>query len=72
MCNKNQNSLRASQGINTSVRYSCASNTEDISSAQAIFAGYCGLNNNGTSEFPKAEGPPGDSKRSCFFLNRCR
>ncbi|KAK7743721.1 hypothetical protein SLS62_010500 [Diatrype stigma] len=60
VCNKNQNSLLASQGINTSVRYSCASNTADVSSAQAVFAGYCGLNN-GTSSFPKASGPPGDS-----------
>ena len=34
-----------------------------MSSAQEVFAGYCGLSN-GTSSFPKASGPPGDSKSS--------
>ncbi|RYP10586.1 hypothetical protein DL764_000556 [Monosporascus ibericus] len=57
-CIKNQNSLLVSQEINSSVRYYC-SHTADISSAQAVFAGYCGLNN-GTSSFPQASGPPGD------------
>ncbi|RYP71180.1 hypothetical protein DL771_004980 [Monosporascus sp. 5C6A] len=57
-CIKNQNSLVVSQEINSSVRYYC-SHTEDIASAQAVFAGYCGLNN-GTSSFPRASGPPGD------------
>ncbi|RYP15572.1 hypothetical protein DL765_005610 [Monosporascus sp. GIB2] len=58
VCNKNQNSLVVSQEINASVKYYC-SHTADISSAQAVFAGYCGLNN-GTSSFPQASGPPGD------------
>ncbi|KAI2633165.1 hypothetical protein GGS26DRAFT_555510 [Hypomontagnella submonticulosa] len=59
VCNKNQNSLRASQGINTSVKYSCSSHTADIESAQALFAGYCGLVK-GTSSFPTTSDPPGD------------
>ncbi|KAK0742319.1 hypothetical protein B0T21DRAFT_449013 [Apiosordaria backusii] len=57
-CFKNQNSLLVSQEINTSVRGYCSSNTADVSSAQAIFAAYCGLNN-GTSNFPKPTDPPG-------------
>ncbi|KAI1374422.1 hypothetical protein F4677DRAFT_167030 [Hypoxylon crocopeplum] len=59
VCDKNQNSLRASQGINTSVKYSCLSHTVDIESAQAVFAGYCGLVA-GTSSFPSTSDPPGD------------
>ncbi|KAK4179410.1 hypothetical protein QBC36DRAFT_322585 [Triangularia setosa] len=57
-CFKNQNSLLVSQEINTSVRRYCSSNAADVSSAQALFAGYCGLNN-GTSNFPKPTDPPG-------------
>ncbi|KAK0672005.1 hypothetical protein QBC41DRAFT_38250 [Cercophora samala] len=57
-CFKNQNSLLVSQEINTSVRRACSSNAADVSSAQAMFAGYCGLNN-GTSNFPKPTDPPG-------------
>ncbi|KAI1097544.1 hypothetical protein F4804DRAFT_347096 [Jackrogersella minutella] len=59
VCNKNQNSLLASQGINTSVKYSCSSHTADIDSAQAVFAGYCGLVE-GTTSFPTTSDPPGD------------
>ncbi|KAI1410493.1 hypothetical protein F5Y13DRAFT_202290 [Hypoxylon sp. FL1857] len=59
VCSKNQNSLLASQGINTSVKYSCSSHTADIESAQAVFAGYCGLVQ-GTTSFPTASDPPGD------------
>ncbi|KAI1086989.1 hypothetical protein F5B19DRAFT_487073 [Rostrohypoxylon terebratum] len=58
-CDKNQNSLRVSQGINTSVKYSCSSHTADIDSAQAVFAGYCGLVDR-TSSFPTTSNPPGD------------
>ncbi|KAI0888276.1 uncharacterized protein GGS22DRAFT_185654 [Annulohypoxylon maeteangense] len=58
-CDKNQNSLRVSQSINTSVKYSCSSHTADIDSAQAVFAGYCGLVH-GTSSFPTTSNPPGD------------
>ncbi|KAI2617750.1 hypothetical protein GGR54DRAFT_193202 [Hypoxylon sp. NC1633] len=59
VCSKNQNSLLASQGINTSVKYSCSSHTADIVSAQDLFAGYCGLVG-GTSSFPTTSDPPGD------------
>ena len=51
-CSKNQNSLAASESINSQVFYSCGStHTEDLTSAQAVFAGYCGLND-GTTRFP--------------------
>ncbi|KAF3054943.1 hypothetical protein GL218_07345 [Daldinia childiae] len=59
VCNKNQNSLLASQGINKSVKASCSSHVEDIDSAQAVFSGYCGLIK-GTSSFPTTSDPPGD------------
>ncbi|KAB5566538.1 hypothetical protein GE09DRAFT_738419 [Coniochaeta sp. 2T2.1] len=58
-CNKNQNSLKVSQLINSSARYSCTSHTADISSAQAIFAAYCAMND-GTTSFPTPTNPPGD------------
>ncbi|KAK8069817.1 hypothetical protein PG994_006433 [Apiospora phragmitis] len=59
VCNKNQNSLRVSQAINTSPKSSCSAHTADVSSAQALFAAYCGLNN-GASSFPAPPNPPGD------------
>ncbi|KAK8023158.1 hypothetical protein PG991_007039 [Apiospora marii] len=59
VCNKNQNSLRVSQAINTSVKSSCSAHTADVSSAQALFAAYCALNN-GTTAFPTPSDPPGD------------
>ncbi|KAI2468662.1 hypothetical protein F4781DRAFT_397461 [Annulohypoxylon bovei var. microspora] len=59
VCDKDQNSLLVSQGINTSVKYSCSSHTADIDSAQAVFAGYCGLVE-GTTSFPTTSDPPGD------------
>ncbi|OTB12143.1 hypothetical protein K445DRAFT_321405 [Daldinia sp. EC12] len=59
VCDKNQNSLLASQGINKSVKSSCSSHAEDIDSAQAVFSGYCGLIK-GTSSFPTTSDPPGD------------
>ncbi|KAI1387936.1 uncharacterized protein F4822DRAFT_408032 [Hypoxylon trugodes] len=59
VCGKNQNSLRASQSINTSVKSSCSSHTADIESAQAVFAAYCGLVD-GTTSFPTTSDPPGD------------
>ncbi|KAI1806248.1 hypothetical protein F4811DRAFT_511208 [Daldinia bambusicola] len=59
VCDKNQNSLLASQGINKSVKSSCSSHVEDIDSAQAVFSGYCGLVK-GTSLFPTTSDPPGD------------
>ncbi|ORY63901.1 uncharacterized protein BCR38DRAFT_392153 [Pseudomassariella vexata] len=59
VCNKNQNSLLVSQGINTSAKYSCSSHTADLESAQALFSAYCGLNE-GKSSFPVTAEPPGD------------
>ncbi|KXJ88539.1 hypothetical protein Micbo1qcDRAFT_235844 [Microdochium bolleyi] len=59
VCSKNQNSLRVSQVINSSVKYSCSPITADISAAQGVFAGYCGLGA-GTTSFPTAAPPPGD------------
>ena len=64
VCSKNQNSLAVSATINTMVGQACESHTADISSAQAFYAAYCGLNN-GTSSFPSATNPPGDSM-SCI------
>ncbi|KAK4190829.1 hypothetical protein QBC35DRAFT_460791 [Podospora australis] len=59
VCKKNQNSLLVSQIINSSAKYSCSGLTADVSSAQAMFSAYCGLNA-GTSNFPKPSNPPGD------------
>ncbi|KAJ1328097.1 cell wall integrity and stress response component [Microdochium nivale] len=59
VCTKNQNSLRVSQDINASVKYSCDPITADISVAQGVFAGYCGLGA-GTTSFPTFAPPPGD------------
>ncbi|KAL2016312.1 hypothetical protein VTK56DRAFT_3883 [Thermocarpiscus australiensis] len=58
-CSKNQNSLVVSQIINSLAKSSCSGRTVDVSSAQAMFAGYCALNN-GTSNFPVPSNPPGD------------
>ncbi|KAI0164005.1 hypothetical protein GGR57DRAFT_272348 [Xylariaceae sp. FL1272] len=58
-CGKDQNSLWASGEINTSIKYSCGSQGGYLSSAQALFAGYCGLVD-GTSKFPTTSDPPGD------------
>lgn len=52
VCLKNQNSLLISGDINKSVFSSCGTtHSQDVASAHAVFAGYCGLNN-GTSNFP--------------------
>ncbi|KAK3303372.1 uncharacterized protein B0T15DRAFT_272618 [Chaetomium strumarium] len=58
-CFKNQNSLVISQLINSEAKQSCSGHTVDISSAQAMFAAYC-LMNNGTTSFPVPTNPPGD------------
>ncbi|KAI1268123.1 hypothetical protein F5Y18DRAFT_279075 [Xylariaceae sp. FL1019] len=58
-CGKDQNSLWASGEINTSIKYSCSSQGGYLSSAQALFAGYCGLVD-GSSSFPTTTEPPGD------------
>lgn len=58
-CTKNQNSQAASQDINSKVKYSCgATHSADISSAQAVFAGYCGMGD-GVTSFPVASTLPG-------------
>ncbi len=66
-CNKNQNSLKVSQIINTSAKYSCSGHTADISSAQAMFAAYCAMNS-GTTKLPVPSNPPGDSMSSKKYL----
>ncbi|KAE8442365.1 hypothetical protein EG329_003436 [Mollisiaceae sp. DMI_Dod_QoI] len=59
VCTKNQNSLAASESLNTQIKYSCGStHSADITSAQAVLAGYCGLAN-GTSSFPTPSYLPG-------------
>ncbi|KAI1758458.1 hypothetical protein F4782DRAFT_478178 [Xylaria castorea] len=58
-CKKNQNSKWASDQIASSVKFYCDSHTADVSSAQEIFAGYCGLVD-GTTSFPETTNPPGD------------
>lgn len=51
-CTKNQNSLAASGSINSRVGYYCSTgHTEDITSAQGVFGGYCGLGA-GSTVFP--------------------
>ncbi len=59
-CMKNQNSLMLSQTINVAASANCAAQKADITSAQAFFSAYCNLNA-GTSSFPSATFPPGDS-----------
>ncbi|KAK3401953.1 hypothetical protein B0T20DRAFT_127111 [Sordaria brevicollis] len=58
-CKKNQNSLLASQLINSSVKYYCKEHTADVTSAQGMFSAWCKMND-GTSAFPKPSNPPGD------------
>ncbi|KAI0449209.1 hypothetical protein F5B21DRAFT_520558 [Xylaria acuta] len=58
-CKKNQNSEWAADQISSSVKYNCEGHTADVSSAQEIFAGYCGLVD-GTTSFPETTDPPGD------------
>lgn len=69
-CQKNQNSLAISAFINSSVKSACSGHTADISSAQAFFAAYCGLNS-GTSAFPTTTKPPGDSMPCFNFQAAC-
>ena len=59
-CTKNQNSLSVSEAANSLVLEYCGStHTEDVTSAQGVFAGYCGLGN-GTSSFPSTSALAGD------------
>ena len=67
VCQKNQNSLVVSQTINAAVSQACDSQTANIASAQAFFSAYCKLNA-GTSSFPTASNPPGDSELPLFFF----
>ncbi|KAI1183487.1 hypothetical protein F5B17DRAFT_443402 [Nemania serpens] len=57
-CEKNQNSLYASSMIDSSIKFNCDGHTADAASAQAVFAGYCGLVD-GTTSFPETTDPPG-------------
>jgi hypothetical protein len=59
-CTKNQNSLAISGWINNMVFETCGkTHTEDVTSAQAVFAGYCGLGA-GTASFPTPSALPGN------------
>ncbi len=59
-CTKDQNSLAVSESINSQVAIYCSSTaSEDITSAQGVFAGYCGLAA-GTSSFPTFSALAGD------------
>ncbi|KAH6842919.1 hypothetical protein B0I37DRAFT_418063 [Chaetomium sp. MPI-CAGE-AT-0009] len=58
-CKKNQNSLVVSQVINSEAKSSCSGRSVDVSSAQAMFAAYCAMND-GTTKFPVPSKPPGD------------
>jgi hypothetical protein len=59
-CTKNQNSLSVSEYVNSLVLEYCGStHSEDVTSAQGVFSGYCGLGN-GTSSFPSTSALAGD------------
>jgi hypothetical protein len=59
VCSKNQNSLAASESLGSQIKETCGpTHTEDITSAQAVLAGYCGLAN-GTTSFPTPTPLPG-------------
>ncbi|KAI0973414.1 hypothetical protein F4678DRAFT_426651 [Xylaria arbuscula] len=58
-CDKNQNSQWASDQLTSSVSFYCNGHSEDITSAQGVFSGYCGLVN-GTTSFPQTSEAPGD------------
>jgi hypothetical protein len=52
--------------INSNVKYSCASHSADITSAQEMFAAYCAMGN-GTTSFPTPTDPPGHSEYQAFL-----
>lgn len=59
VCSKNQNSLAISGSLVSQIKFTCGStHTEDITSAQAVLAGYCGMAN-GTTSFPTPSYLPG-------------
>ncbi|KAE9380440.1 hypothetical protein N431DRAFT_395306 [Stipitochalara longipes BDJ] len=59
-CIKDQNSLYISEKINTYIGQMCGTtHTEDSTSAQAVFSGYCGMEA-GTTAFPSPSYLPGD------------
>jgi hypothetical protein len=59
-CTKNQNSLSVSEDVNSLVLEYCGStHSADVTSAQGVFSGYCGLGN-GTSSFPSTSALAGD------------
>ncbi|TLS23962.1 hypothetical protein PpBr36_08595 [Pyricularia pennisetigena] len=59
-CQRNQNSQSISRVIDSSVRYSCASHSADMTSAQGMFSAYCKMADSGTTAFPVPSPPPGD------------
>ncbi|KAI6375393.1 hypothetical protein MCOR25_002960 [Pyricularia grisea] len=59
-CQRNQNSQSISRVIDSSVRYSCASHSADMTSAQEMFSAYCKIADSGTTAFPSPSPPPGD------------
>ncbi|EAQ85019.1 hypothetical protein CHGG_09033 [Chaetomium globosum CBS 148.51] len=69
-CKKNQNSLKISQAINSEAKSSCSGHSMDISSAQAMFAAYCAMND-GTTKFPVPSNPPGDNLPQYSSLAPC-
>jgi hypothetical protein len=48
------------ENLGSSAYEDCSSQTDDVSSAQAVFSAYCGLLQ-GTTAFPTPSNPPGDS-----------
>ncbi|KFY41720.1 hypothetical protein V494_02826 [Pseudogymnoascus sp. VKM F-4513 (FW-928)] len=59
VCTKNQNSIAASSTVNSAVQYTCGrTHTADVSSAQAVLAGYCKLGA-GVTSFPVPSSPVG-------------
>ncbi|KAI6298698.1 hypothetical protein MCOR33_005227 [Pyricularia grisea] len=59
-CQRNQNSQSISRVIDSSVRFTCASHSADITSAQEMFSAYCKMADLGTTAFPVPSPPPGD------------
>jgi hypothetical protein len=60
-CTKNQNSLWVSEQIGSNMGDYCGStHTEDVTSAEAVFAAYCGLGNNSYPAFPTTSALSGD------------
>jgi hypothetical protein len=61
-CTKNQNSMYVSDKIGSNILsgYCGTTHSEDVASAQAVFAAYCGLGANNSPAFPTTSALPGD------------